>query len=176
MAASDPASESVVSLSPTPEGARDVPIDGDEPRVHAWRALFTAHAAVTGRIERAMTQEDLPPPGWLDVLWALDRAQRGRMRPRELVEHVAISKSGLTRLLDRLVDAGMVERVSCPSDRRGYEIAMTEAGATVLREMWPVYSRELELHFAGISEVEAATLRELLERVGDSACGSEGGF
>jgi DNA-binding MarR family transcriptional regulator len=145
----------------------------NEARVDAWRSLFQAHGAVTSRIERALTGEDLPPVAWFDVLWALDRAETGRMRPRALVEHVAVSKSGLTRLLDRLVDAGMVERVSCPKDRRGYEIAMTEAGDRMLRAMWPVYVRELDHHFAGIDPEEAAMLRELLDRVEASACDGE---
>jgi DNA-binding MarR family transcriptional regulator len=160
----------VASLSRLREAPSPLPEEG---RVDAWRSLFRTHMALTGRIERALHEENLPPMGWFDVLWALHRSPRGRMRPRDLVLQVAVGKSGLTRLLDRLCDAGMTERVSLADDRRGHEIVMTDAGARTLRQMWPVYASELERHFGRMSEAEAETLRDLLAQVEGSACESE---
>jgi DNA-binding MarR family transcriptional regulator len=161
----------VVSLSRLREAPP--PALPDESRVDAWRSLFRTHMALTGRIERALSEEGLPPIGWFDVLWALHRSPRGRMRPRALVLEVAVSKSGLTRLLDRLCDAGLTERVSLADDRRGHEIVLTEAGARTLRQMWPVYASELERHFGPLSEAEGEMLHGLLARVEGSACASE---
>jgi DNA-binding MarR family transcriptional regulator len=161
----------VASLSRLREAPSPLP---DEARVDAWRSLFRTHMALTGRIERALTEEGLPPMGWFDVLWALHRSPRGRMRPRDLVLQVAVGKSGLTRLLDRLCDAGMTERVSLPDDRRGHEIVMTEAGARTLRQMWPVYASELERHFGKLSEAEGEMLHDLMTRVEGSACDASG--
>jgi DNA-binding MarR family transcriptional regulator len=144
-----------------------------EDRVDSWRSLFRAHTGITARIERALSEEGLPPIGWFNVLWALHRSPRGRLRPRALVLEVTISKSGLTRLLDRLCDAGLTERVNLTDDRRGYEILLTEAGERTLRQMWPIYARELETHFSRMSEAEAEILRELLNRLEASSCESE---
>jgi len=144
-----------------------------EERVDAWRSLFRTHTALTSRIEHALSDEGLPPIGWFDVLWALHRSPGGRMRPRSLVLEVAVSKSGLTRLLDRLCDAGLTERIRLTDDRRGHEIVLTEAGARTLRQMWPVYARELEQHFGRMSEAEAEMLHDLLARLEGSACESE---
>jgi DNA-binding MarR family transcriptional regulator len=122
-------------------------------------------------MEQALSEEQLPPLGWYDVLWALYRAPGRSLRPRDLGLHLTISKSGLTRLVDRIVAAGLIERRECPADRRGHLIALTAAGESMLREMWPVFAAALDEHFASrLSAAEARTLRSLLDRLREQAC------
>jgi DNA-binding MarR family transcriptional regulator len=120
----------------------------DEQMLAAWRALLNAHAAVTTEIEAALADADLPPLSWYDALWPLYRAQRRRLRVGALAGQVTLSRTGLTRLIDRLEREGLVEREPALEDRRGFYIALTREGAELLRRMWPVYERALGKAFA----------------------------
>ena len=153
------------------------PVKSDIPEVQleAWRALVNAHAALVDRLEEALADEQLPPLGWFGVLGALHRAEDHRLRPRELGLHLTISKSGLTRLVDRMVGAGVIERRECPSDRRGHLIALTDSGKAVFQDMWPVYAEAFEATFSSrLSAEEAETLCDLLDRLKDTACQAAG--
>ncbi len=133
----------------------------------AWRSLLQAHTSLTAGVERALAEEGFPPLTWYDVLSTLERAPEKAARPRDLGCGVSISRSGLTRLLDRMESASLVERRSCPTDRRGTWIVLTPAGAEMLDRMRPVYERELAETFAsGLTDQEAETLGRLLDRVG----------
>lgn len=145
----------------------------DDTHLEAWRALISAHASLVARMEDALADDNLPPLAWYDVLCALDRAEGLGLRPRELGLHVTISKSGLTRLVDRIVAAGLIERRECSSDRRGHVITLTESGRTMLREMEPAFATAHASLFAGqLSEDEAKMLGSLLTRLQESACSS----
>jgi len=137
-------------------------------------ALFlTAHAVLVEQIEARLAQQDLPPLAWYDVLWALERSQDQRLRMNELADQVVLSRSNLTRLVDRLEQAGLVERQRSEDDRRGAFAVLTAAGKAMRKRVWPVYQSAIrELFEEGISESEAAAmgkaLRRLLERAGSS--------
>ena len=161
-------SSTATTLAPVKPGIPEIQLE-------AWRALVNAHAALVDRLEEALADEQLPPLAWFGVLAALHRADNHRLRPRELGLHLTISKSGLTRLVDRMVAAGVIERRECPSDRRGHLIALTESGEAVFRDMWPVYAEAFEATFASrLSAEEAETLRELMDRLRDTACKAAG--
>src|SRR2546430_828834 len=96
-------------------------------RLEAVRSLLRARTALVERIEAALAADEMPRLSWYDVLCALDEAEGGRLRPRDLAFAVALTPSGLTRLLDRIDAAGLVERQECPTDRRGHLIALTPA-------------------------------------------------
>jgi DNA-binding MarR family transcriptional regulator len=147
--------------------------DIDETRLDAWRALLNAHAAMTQRIEEGLAAADLPPLAWYDVLWSLYRAPGRMLRAGELSDSVVtISRSGLTRLVDRIEAGGMLERRISTQDRRVVEIAITGEGRRLLRRMWPVYARVLEEHWVALlGKREAAAVAATLERVHASARG-----
>jgi DNA-binding MarR family transcriptional regulator len=139
--------------------------------MQAWRAVLNAHATLTGRVEEALRDADLPPLSWLNLLWALEEAPDGRLRMNELAAHLNLSRGGLTKLVDRLEGAGLIARVACPVDRRGYHAALQPTGEEMLRRMWPIYEAELERHFAaGLTVEEAVTIRDVLGRAAESAC------
>ena len=140
----------------------------EQPHLDAWRALLNAHAGMTRRIEEALSDARLPPLGWYDVLWPVYQAEGRRMRMRDLADEVVtISRSGLTRLVDRVVDAGMLTREPTPGDRRGTDVVLTDEGAKLLKKMWPVYAKVVNDRFArALPKSRAAELRDSLRRVG----------
>lgn len=142
----------------------------DRDRVAAWRALITANALVLERIERALAEAGLPPLGWYDVLLELSGAPDGRLRMHELARAVVLSRSGLTRLVDRLERNGLLRRVPDPDDRRGSYAAITEDGRTMLRRMWPIYAAGIAEHFGEhLTDEEARAVAAALGRVAGAA-------
>lgn len=139
-----------------------------QPQLDAWRALLRGQALLIEEVERELAAAGLPPLGWYDVLTELDKAG-GRLRIHELADAVILSRSGLTRLLDRLEAAGLLRREPCEDDRRGAYAVVTPAGRQMLGRMWPVYERCLAEHFAPqVGSAEARALRSALERVTES--------
>lgn len=139
-------------------------------RLEAWRAVVTSHAAVTDRVQRALAAADLPPLSWFEVLEAVKRSPSGPPRMSELAEWLTLSRGGITKLVDRLQDAGYLERVSCREDRRSLFAALTPAGERMLEEMRAVYERELERHLRGLSREDAELITAALQTVTGSTC------
>ena len=88
------------------------------------------------------------------------------IRPFELEPELLLPRSSLSRLLDRIVAAGFLERRACEDDGRGHMVTITKAGKDLRRRMWPVYARAIDRSIAThLTEYEAETLGELLEKL-----------
>jgi DNA-binding MarR family transcriptional regulator len=141
------------------------------PHGEAWGTLTRTHAAITERLQAALAQGDFPPLPWYEVLATLSEAPERRLKMGDLAERLVITRGGLTKLVDRLVKAGLLERAFCETDRRVSYATLTAAGSELLEEMRPVVIEELKVAFAAkLSVDEANELRETLERVRESAC------
>jgi DNA-binding MarR family transcriptional regulator len=137
-----------------------------ERHLAAWRSLLEAHAAVVELLSRELEEGRGLPLGWYDVLLTLDRSPEQRLRMQELAQSVLLSKSGLTRLIDRMEAKGLVRREPSPSDRRGAFAVLTSQGRSVFRRAAPVHLRGIQEHFARhLDDDEAATLFDTLSRV-----------
>jgi DNA-binding MarR family transcriptional regulator len=127
----------------------------------AWANFLRFHARVTDVLEEELRRDAGMPLTWYDVLIQLHHAPGGRLRMQELAEAVVLSKSGLTRLVDRLERAGLVERRSCPSDRRGTFAELTPAGHKRLEAAMPVHHRGIAEHFsAHLTEEQLDVMEE----------------
>jgi len=134
--------------------------------MEAWQDFLRAHKVVVGALEREMLEEGGLPLAWYDVLLNLDAAPQGRLRLQTLAEAVMLSRSGLTRLVDRLTQAGHVERVPCVEDKRGVYAALTRAGKEALRKAAPGHLRGIREHFTlHLSPDDAEALRRALGKV-----------
>ncbi len=141
------------------------------PHGEAWGALARTHAAVSQRLQEALAQGDHPPLPWYEVLATVAEAPDQRMRMGDLAEALVITRGGLTKLVDRLVKAGLLERTFCETDRRVSYATLLPAGMNLLREMRPVIVGELEVAFSASLSVEQANdLREKLDLVRGTAC------
>jgi DNA-binding MarR family transcriptional regulator len=116
--------------------------------INGWRLFITAHAALVERIDRELSAAGVIPLLWYDVLVELAQAPERRRRMYELADAVVLSKSSLSRLIDRLEAEGLLRREPAPEDRRGAFAVLTDAGQAALEAAWPVYSRGIEQHFA----------------------------
>lgn len=141
----------------------------------AWRSLLEAHARVTAAIERDLQAAGVMPLAWYDVLYALHQAPDRCLRMHELAETVVLSRSGLTRLVDRLDKAGLVERRPCPEDGRGQLAALTREGKSALRRTWPVYEKSIRTRFARhLSAADAGQIARVLRTVIGNNAGTAG--
>jgi DNA-binding MarR family transcriptional regulator len=132
----------------------------------AWSLLLLTQARLIRATDEELAAAGVVPSDLYDVLLALDRAPDRRLRLSDLADHVVLSRSGLTRLVDRLEQQGLLRRERCPEDRRGAFAVLTEAGLAALRKAWPVYRDAIERHFVShLTGEEAATLRRVLARV-----------
>ena len=136
----------------------------------AWNALASAHAAITERVSHALAQEAGIPLSWFLVLRRLAEAEEGMLRMTELAHRTPLTKSGLTRLVDRMVAGGLVARRECPTDRRGALAQLTEDGSQALAKALRVYEREIESSFgAHLAAREADVLARALDVVARKA-------
>ena len=120
----------------------------DDEALSVWRSFLNAHARVTRAIGRELAAAGLPDLSWYDLLWALHRAPGGGLRVNELARAVVLSPTGMSRFVDRLEAEGLVRREPDPEDRRALQVVLTDAGRDLLRRMWPVYARGIQMHFA----------------------------
>jgi DNA-binding MarR family transcriptional regulator len=139
----------------------DLPKD---PMVAVWVAVARAESGLIARIAADGKAAGHPPLEWYDVLWELER-NGGALRPFELERGLLLAQYNLSRLIERMSQAGYVEKRPCPTDRRGQVIVVTQAGKAVRKGMWPTYLASIQRHIgAHLSETEAKTLCRLLIR------------
>ncbi|WP_184888745.1 MarR family winged helix-turn-helix transcriptional regulator [Sphaerisporangium siamense] len=119
-----------------------------------WRILQRAQVEITRSLEIALlSKHDLAPAAY-DVLSQLFESPGRRLRMNDLADRVLLSRSGLTRLIDRLQREGLVEREACASDARGLYAVLTTAGEERLSEATPTYMRAVRGRFLGLLDDE----------------------
>ena len=137
----------------------------DEPGMLAWRTFLTAHATVIRRLEAELEEHESLALSDFDVLVQLNAAG-GTLRMRDLAESVLLSRSGLTRRVDRLQAAGYVSRLACETDRRGSFAKLTDAGRERLQHALPIHVRGIEEHFlAQLDAGELAAIQTTLAKI-----------
>ncbi|GAC1591232.1 MAG: MarR family transcriptional regulator [Acidimicrobiales bacterium] len=128
-----------------------------------WADFLRAHAILTDVLGRELAEATGLPLSWYDVLIQLHGVPDGQLRMQELAAAVVLSKSGLTRLVDRLEREGLVQRTSCPSDRRGTFAAITPAGRAALSAARPVHLDGVARHFGShLTPVQVADLAAVM--------------
>jgi DNA-binding MarR family transcriptional regulator len=132
----------------------------------AWRTFLRAHASVTRRLEADLLEEHQLPLASYDVLVQLVEAPDRRLRMTELADRVLLSRSGLTRLVDRLEREGLVRREACETDARGLFAVLTDAGFARLKRAAPTHLRGIEDYVVSrLDDAELGVLGALLGRL-----------
>ena len=152
------------------------PREPRDSRLAPWRAFLLAHARVVRRLDEELRLEHDLTIGEYDALVTIAQAPERRIRMRQLADQVVLSKSGVTRLIDRLVDDGLVERSACLADARGAEAVLTERGLARLRAASKTHLRGVNQHFLEIlGRDDLAAIERSMALVADHAgVGSEG--
>jgi DNA-binding MarR family transcriptional regulator len=124
-------------------------ISSRDPRIATWRAYLIAHARLSRLLDEDLRAEHDLSLAEYDALLQLAEAQGRRLRMHQLADRVLLSRSGVTRLIDRLVKDGSVERNICLTDARGAEAVLTSAGLDRLRVAAGTHLRGINDHFLG---------------------------
>jgi DNA-binding MarR family transcriptional regulator len=148
--------------------------------IEQWRRerpdLDVAPLAVVGRLFRATALADAalgPPlaalglqPGWSDILAALRRSGPPfELSPTELMRATLLSSGGTTKRLDRMAEAGLVERRPDPNDRRGILVRLTRKGTTLIDRAMPLHLVNQERLLEGLGQSDRRTLEALLRKL-----------
>lgn len=133
--------------------------------MRAWRSFLEAHKYLMDTLGRELDERDLPLT-WYDVLVQLNEAEDHRLRMSELAEAILVSRSGLTRLVDRMTAEDLVERIACPDDGRGTFVGLTAKGKHSLERAAPGHLRGIQEHFGRhLTDEEARALHSVFERI-----------
>jgi DNA-binding MarR family transcriptional regulator len=152
--------------------AASAPVLLDREQLGAWRGLLRVHARLTKALDADLVREHDLPLSSYEVLLFLAEAPDGRLRMSELADGVLLSRSGLTRLVDRMERDGLLRRERCEDDARGYYAIITDAGRELFRRARATHLDGVrELFLNRLSAAELRTLAGLWERVSPGAAG-----
>ncbi len=124
-----------------------VETDNRSAKMALWQGYLQTYATIIRLLEVELQQELNLPLLWYDALNHLNQSPYGGLRLQDLADAINLSQSGLTRLIDRMTEANLVERRPCPEDRRGLNAAITDTGRAKLEQATPVYLSVLDRHF-----------------------------
>lgn len=142
------------------------PVELSTAELGAWRGMLRIHAALFKALDAELEAGEGLPLTSYEVLMTLAAAPDRRLRMAELAERVLLSRSGMTRLVDRLVRDGLLERDGCVSDGRGCFAVLTSSGASALERARPAHLDGVRERFLRhFSPEELATLAGWWERV-----------
>jgi DNA-binding MarR family transcriptional regulator len=136
----------------------------------AWRGFLRVHSSLTKALDAELLREHGLPLSSYEVLLFLADSPEGQLRMSELADGVLLSRSGLTRLVDRMERDGLLRRERCTEDARGYFAAITDKGRAL-------FQRARKTHLGGVrqrflrhfSDEELRTLASLWDRVAPGA-------
>jgi DNA-binding MarR family transcriptional regulator len=138
----------------------------------AWRGLLRLHSRLTKALDADLIREHGIPLSSYEVLLFLADSPGGRMRMAELADGVLLSRSGLTRLVDRMEREGLLRRERCQDDARGFWAIITDDGRALFQRARATHLDGVrELFLEKVSPAEQRTLAELWERVSPGAVG-----
>jgi len=134
--------------------------------LEAWSGLLFAHSRVIQGLERDMLGQHGLSLTWFDIMGRLKQAPEGRLRMHELEDASVFTRSGMTRLVDRIEEAGFVRRARSAEDRRGVYVEITSAGRQKIDAVWPDHVASIEQHFGRyIDGAEAKVLQRASARI-----------
>ena len=138
----------------------------DDERLRLMGLLVRTHRLLTDRLGRELEEEVGIPLVFFDVLIHVGAAPDGRLTMSRLSTDVALTTGGVTRLVDRMVEAGLVERQTCPNDRRSIHVVLTPAGHDVLGRAIAAHVESIDRHlFTPLDVGDRAALAAALTKV-----------
>jgi MarR family 2-MHQ and catechol resistance regulon transcriptional repressor len=155
------------STRPGKRAAAPVSVDRkQETALKLWVVLARATNAVAKNVERDVAQHDLTGTefGILEALY-----HKGPMLLGEIQRKILVTSGGITYLVDRLVDKGLVRREQCEQDRRARYAVLTPAGQALIRRIFPMHAARIEQSVSALTQAEQREATQLLRRLGLAA-------
>jgi DNA-binding MarR family transcriptional regulator len=128
-------------------------------RLRAWRLYLESTLALVDVLEAELERDAGIPLRWYDILVQLEETPDG-IRMNELAERILYSKSGFTRVVDRMEEAALVRRVRPENDRRSILVVLTDQGRTTMEQARRHHRHAIEEHFSrhlADSDIKALT-------------------
>lgn len=137
--------------------------------VQVWEGLTRVHSTMSAAIERDMVPNAGIPLSWYEVLAHLNRAPESMLRFQDLARLAGITDSGASRRIEQMIKAGLIDRHSCPADRRGAYAHLTPQGADAYARAHTVFVRSLDRNLGRLLEpAEADAITAALSRLAKS--------
>lgn len=137
----------------------------DAALITTFGRLVEAYSTLDQQLGRSLEEQAGIPHTWFEVLLRISRADAGRITMGALAQQVALTTGGITRLLDRMIAAGLVQRVPCPTDRRVHFAALTTQGRAKLEQAAKGHAANLRQAFAGFTADDLRTFDDLLDQL-----------
>jgi DNA-binding MarR family transcriptional regulator len=167
------ATATVLKLAPSEEQSIGESDSLSESELRAWRGLLHAHSSIAKRLEGRLEREHGLQLSSYEVLQHLMDAPGGRMRMCDLAEQARLSRSGLTRLVDRLERDELLGRCTCEHDARGAYACLTDSGRERLCAARGTHRAVVREHFLShFSEPELEALGKMWDRIAPGCCGA----
>jgi len=132
----------------------------------AWHRMLAVSSRVLQELDRSLENQQRMTVSEFDVLITLDNAPNRRMRMTDLAQATMLSSGGMTRLIGRLEQRGLVSRDPDPDDARAFQASLTDAGQTSLAKARITHDRVIaDLLGARLTPRDCQTLTALLEKV-----------
>ena len=150
-----------------PRAGASTPSDRkQEAALKLWVVLARAYNAVSARLSEDIARHDLTPTEFaiLEVLY-----HKGPLLLGEVQRKILVTSGGITYLVDRLVEKGLVNREECAEDRRARYAVLTPAGSALIRKIFPQHAMAIERAVSGLSTTEQREAVLLLKRLGLTA-------
>lgn len=137
----------------------------DDALITTFGRIVEVNGGLGQQLGRALEQRCGISHAMFEVLLRISRADGGQVSMGTLAEQVALTTGGITRLIDRMIGAGLVQRVPCPTDRRVYFAALTDAGQAKLAEASALHAANLRQAFDGFTKSDLRTFDQMLDRL-----------
>jgi MarR family transcriptional regulator, 2-MHQ and catechol-resistance regulon repressor len=163
--------EERAGLRPGDDGTCGVLDQIEDPRIELMGLLVRTHRRLTDTLGRELEQQVGIPLVFFDVLIHVGAAPDGRLTMSRLSSDVALTTGGVTRLVDRMADAGLVERQNCPNDRRSVHVVLTPQGRAVLGQAVAAHIDGIDRHLmAHLDDADRSALTTALGKLLDAGC------
>jgi MarR family transcriptional regulator, 2-MHQ and catechol-resistance regulon repressor len=141
----------------------------NDERITLMGLLVESHARLTRVLGDELEEACGLPLTWYDVMIRLGRSPEGHLTMSQLAGEVSLTSGGITRLVDRMVEAGYLERSGCPTDRRSVYVGLTPSGSRKLEEATAEHLRGLDRHLlAPLEEADRESLAAVLRKLRDA--------
>ena len=143
----------------------------DDERIQLMGLIVRTHRRLTDALGRELEQSVGIPLVFFDVLIHVGAAPDGRLTMSRLSTEVALTTGGVTRLVDRMAEAGLVARQNCPNDRRSVHVVLTPEGHSVLERAVAAHIEGIDRHLmAHLDDRDRAALGRVLSKLLDAGC------
>ncbi|MBW0434216.1 MarR family winged helix-turn-helix transcriptional regulator [Leptospira yasudae] len=141
-----------------------------KPTIDSWAAGLKFYSAASSKIESELAKTKAISLTWYDVLYSVYTKPKRRSRMSDIAQEIILSKSALTRSVDKLVAEGFLKREKSEEDAREFIVEITSSGIQALKDSWPIYEEGIrELFASKLTSKETAELLRIFRKLNRSA-------